>query len=325
MKTDQPRSKQSIAARVPAGLYSVVMGLAGLGGAWLQAAQLLAWPRTTGIVLLGLAALAWVAVTALLAAKFVVARERFDAEFVHPAHGAPYVLAPATLCLLMPLVDAWLPTFGRLVLFVGAFGAIALGAWVVGRWIREKHELSMFTPTLLFPMVAGGFLGALGAGILGIQGLGVMLFGAGLFAWLIGASVSLHRLMFGEPLPPPMRPLVAVELAPPAIGAVAWIVLSGEAPDALAALLFGYGLFLVLVLAGLARWLVAAPFGPPWWAFTFPAAAISNAAIRFALSYPGTELTVLAVGLFAIANAVVLYVAARTIAALAGGRFLPPG
>jgi tellurite resistance protein len=325
MASDQANEKPPLPARVPAGLYSIVMGLAGLGGAWLQAAALLGWPRVTGIMLLALAALAWVVVTALLAAKFVGSRERFDAEFAHPAQGAPFALAPATLCLLMPLFDAWAPALARPVLFVGAFGALALGAWMAGRWISERRELSMFTPTLHFPLVAGGFLGALGAGILDMQGLGVMLFGAGLFAWLIGASVSLYRLIFGDPLPTPMRPLVAVELAPPAIGAVAWIVLSGDSPDALAALLFGYGLFLAMMLAGLVRWFAAAPFGPPWWAFTFPAAALSNAAIRFAVSYPGTAFTVLAVGLFAIANAVVVYVAIRTIAALAGGRFPPPG
>jgi tellurite resistance protein len=301
------------------------MGLAGLGGAWLQAAQLLAWPRTTGLALLALAGLAWLAVTGLLAAKFVGARERFDAELAHPSHGSPYALAPATLCLLMPLLDAWAPALARPVLFVGAFGALAIGAWMVGRWVAARHELSMFTPTLHFPLVAGGFLGALGAGILGMQALGVLLFGAGLFAWLVGASVSLHRLILGEPLPPPMRPLVAVELAPPAIGAVAWIALSGDSPDALAALLFGYGLFLAMVVAGLARWFAAAPFAPAWWAVTFPAAALANAAIRFVLAHPDTGLTVLAVALFAVANVLVLYVAIRTITAIAGGRFLPPG
>lgn len=325
MATEQANSRPLLPARVPAGLYSIVMGLAGLGGAWLQGAQLLAWPRTPGLALLALAGLAWLVVTGLLAAKFVGARARFDAELAHPSHGAPYALAPATLCLLMPLFDAWAPALARPVLFVGAFGALAVGAWTVGRWVAARHELSMFTPTLHFPLVAGGFLGALGAGILGMQALGVILFGAGLFAWLAGASVSLHRLIVGEPLPLPMRPLVAIELAPPAVGAVAWIVLSGDAPDALAALLFGYGLFIALVLVGLGRWFAAAPFGPPWWAFTFPAAALSNAAIRFALAYPGTELTVLAVALFAAANGIVLYVAVRTLAALAGKGFLPPG
>ena len=325
MATEQANTKPPLPSRVPAGLYSIVMGLAGLGGARLQAAQLLAWPRTPGFALLALASLAWLVVTGLLVAKFVVARERFDAELAHPSHGAPYALAPATLCLLMPLLDAWVPALARPVLFAGAFGALAVGAWTVGRWVAARHELSMFTPTLHFPLVAGGFLGALGAGILGMQALGVILFGAGLFAWLAGASVSLYRLIVGEPLPPPMRPLLAVELAPPAIGAVAWIVLSGDSPDALAALLFGYGLFVALVLVALGRWLAAAPFGPPWWAFTFPAAALSNAAIRFALAYPGTELTVLAVALFAAANVLVLYVAMRTIAAIVGRRFLPPG
>ncbi|MCU0803554.1 MAG: hypothetical protein MUF79_00455 [Burkholderiales bacterium] len=325
MASDQPGKKPSLAARVPAGLYSIVMGLAGLGGAWLQAAQLLAWPAAPGFGLIVLAGIAWLVVTALLAVKFVTARERFDAELAHPSHGAPYTLAPATLCLLVPLFDAWTPALARPILLVGAFGAVALGAGLVGRWVSERRELSSFTPTLHFPLVAGGLLGALGAGVLGMPGLGVMLFGAGLFAWLIGASVSLHRLLFGEPLPPPMRPLVAIELAPPAIGAVAWIVLSEGAPDALAALFFGYALFLAALLAGLARWFAAAPFGPPWWAFTFPAAALSNAAIRFALGYPETGLTVLAVGLFALANAIALYVALRTAVALARGRFLPPG
>ncbi|MCX7891651.1 MAG: hypothetical protein N2544_04680 [Burkholderiales bacterium] len=321
--TGAAAARPGLAARAPAGLYSIVMGLAGLGGAWLQAARFFGWPAGTGLVLVALAALAWVVVSGLLVAKIVAAPERFAAELAHPSHGAPYALAPATLCLLVPLLEAWAPALGRPVFFVGAFGAVAFGAWMVGRWIVAARELGGFTPTLHFPLVAGGLLGALAAGLLGMQALGVILFGAGLFAWVVGSSLSLHRLVAGEALPPPMRPLVAVELAPPAIAAVAWIVLAGDAPDPLAAALFGYGLFLVLVLASLARWFAAAPFGPAWWAFTFPAAAIANAALRFAVAGPDAGFAVLAIVLFAAANLVVAYVAARTVAALARGAFLP--
>mgnify|MGYP000412659779 CR=1 FL=1 len=46
--------------------------------------------------------------------------------------------------------------------------------------------------------------------------------------------------------------LIAIDARTRRLTRDAWIVLSGESPDALAALLFGYGLFLVLVLAGTA-------------------------------------------------------------------------
>ena len=51
---------------------------------------------------------------------------------------------------------------------------------------------------------------------------------------------------------------------------------SSDAYGALALALFVYA-------RRLARW----PFGPPWWAFTFPLDALAYAAVHFAQAHPG--------------------------------------
>ena len=55
--------------RVPASFYGIVLGLAGLGGAWRAASQLWGlWP-IVGEALMVLAATVWLIVTLLYAAK----------------------------------------------------------------------------------------------------------------------------------------------------------------------------------------------------------------------------------------------------------------
>ncbi len=77
------------------------------------------------------------------------------------------------------------------------------------------------------------------------------------------------------------------------------------------------------VLVFLARRLAGTPFGPACWAFAFPVAALSVAAWRVALSNASDGAFALALFLFVIANAVVVWVTVRTVVALRKGAHLP--
>lgn len=113
--------------------------------------------------------------------------------------------------------------------------------------------------------------------------------------------------------------------APPApvVGCVAYLTLSGGAPDRFALALLGYGLLLALVLVRLLPRVRAQPFAPSYWAFTFGVAALAVAPTRMT-ARGATGLRWLAAGLFVVANVVVGGVAAGTVVLAARGRLLPP-
>ena len=83
----------------------------------------------------------------------------------------------------------------------------------------------------LLPLVAGCFVLANGLAQFGLPDWGQFAFGAGFFSWLAIESVLLHRLYTAEPLPEPLRPTLGIQLAPPAVGGLAYVTVSGTAGD----------------------------------------------------------------------------------------------
>ena len=142
-------------------------------------------------------------------------------------------------------------------------------------------------------------------------------------ALLVGAALLGRYLSAGE-LPAAVRPLLAIEIAPPALALVAWQGLEGAAPDAVSRALFGWAVFTMLVVARVAGRLRDVPFAPSYWAFTFPLTALAIAALRQGIAAPASIAGALALPLFVVANAVVAAVAWQTGVALSRGKLLPP-
>ena len=115
---------------------------------------------------------------------------------------------------------------------------------------------------------------------LGSPDAGQLAFGAALFSWLAIESVLLHRLYTLPEMPAPLRPTLGIQIAPPAVGAVAYLNVGGGQPDFVAHALIGYGLLQLLILAKLWPWLRAAGPSPGWWAFSFGLAALPTAAVK---------------------------------------------
>ncbi|MEZ5913726.1 MAG: hypothetical protein R3D84_17130 [Paracoccaceae bacterium] len=88
-------------------------------------------------------------------------------------------------------------------------------------------------------------------------------------------TVSLRQFL-SQRMPPPLRPLFAIHLAPASLFAVA---AAGLGLPALALGFAAAALLLLMVLVAAGRWLTEAGFSPLWGAFTFPLAAFANAAM----------------------------------------------
>lgn len=69
---------------VPASFFGIVLGVAGLGGAWRVAHRVWALPAMIGESLLLLAALIWLMLLTLYTAKWIVARSAAITELGHP-------------------------------------------------------------------------------------------------------------------------------------------------------------------------------------------------------------------------------------------------
>jgi tellurite resistance protein len=322
-ESTRQRPESAVYERIPASFFSVVMGIAGLGLAWRAAGVQLRFAMPVGNAIVAAASLLWLALALCYAAKWLREPERARAEWKHAIQGAFVGLLPATLLLLLPAGASYLGVVAKVLFFVAAAAQSAIGAAIVARWFSETQDPDLATPAWHLAVVAGHLFAANAAASLGYKLTGWGFFGAGLISWLLIESVVFARLMRHEPLPPPLRPLIAIELAPPAVIAIAYLALVDGEVDAIALALLGYSLFVGAILLFLARYLTRAPFSSVYWAFTFPFAALSVASWRVAVSNATEAAFALALALFVIANIIVLWVAVRTVLALRGGTFMP--
>lgn len=257
--------------RTPPAVFVPVMGLYGLGLAWRQGSAALGLPAAPGEMFLGAVVLLWLFALIAWAAK-PLRRPAAALEEFRALPGRAGVAAMALGALLAAAALAPIaPALARGLLA----GGLALHAGLALLWLWTLRgappEARRVTPVMHLTL-AGVVLGVAPAAALGWDGLAAVLFWVALpaAAAVWGASAA----QLGQAgVPAPLRPLLAVHVAPAAVlGQAALALGMTAAAAAFAALAAG----LVVLLAVRARWLLAAGFSPLWGALGFPLAAAAG-------------------------------------------------
>jgi tellurite resistance protein len=277
---------------LPISLFSIPLGLAGLGGAWTAAAQLLGAPSWPSSVAFGAATVIFVAFTLSYAAGTFRPGSGFHIDLRHPLLG-PLTAYPPVIAILLiahyaPALGALTPWLIWLAVLCLALNAAALFA----HWLKHPMDRDAMHPGYFLPVTAGPFIAAIGFVSVGQDGAAAGVFGIGIFFWLLLGAVITARLFFGSELPLPFKPVLSILLSPPGTASVAWFAISHGAIDQLQAALGGVTLFMLLVQLFFVGDYLKLPFSTQYWVFTFPIAVLGNIGIRWAsgLHFPGWQL-----------------------------------
>lgn len=316
--------------RIPLGLFGMPFGLCGLAGCWLTAAGYGLVPSAVGDAMLGAAAAAWLAVLAGYLRHLASDRAALGRDLRDRTAGPFAALAVITPMLLgaqglRPLA----PSAAVVVVDLCLALTVLLGAWFTGDWIIGPLELDQIHPGYFLPTVAGGLVAAAAAAAVGQANLALVMLGLGMICWVVLGSVILVRLLTRPPLPAPLLPTLAIEVAPAAVASLAWFAIHGDPVDPvdpvdpIAAAIGGYGLLMVLAQLRLLPAYLRLPFLPSTWAFTFSWAAVASVGVHWLneLAPPGRQIGQYA--LLAAATLLVGGIAVRTAVALLHGRLLP--
>lgn len=305
-------------ARLPASFFGMVLGLSGMGQAWRLAASLWGLPASIGEGVLLLAALVWAALLARYAIQALSFPEALRKEARHPVQGGtPALLAIATLLISLAVLPYSYVAAATLAA-AGIGGHLAFALWHTGTmWRGGRSDLDT-VPTVYLPTVAGNFTSGGVLGALGHADWGWLFLGAGFFSWLALESLMIQRLLRPEPLPVEQRPLLGIQFAPPVVCAMAWLLLVPDSRDNWLLMLWGYGLFQLLLGLRLRFWLGEQPFSMSYWAYTFGVAAATICGQKLALSGVGAG-RILALPVFICANIFIGYLTARTAVLLVTG------
>ena len=300
---------------LPVGLFGSVMGLTGLSVAWRLAHARYGAPEWMALAIAALAVLAFLLVAAGYLVKLVTAFAVVRSEFRHPIAGNLFGTVLISLLLLPIVLEPFAHRLAQGLWVAGAAGMIIFAFLIVTRWMSDRQQVAHATPAWIIPVV--GLLDvplALPAlGLPPMHGLMVFALAVGLFFAVPLFTLIFSRLLFEPPLPDALKPSLLILVAPFAVGTSAYVVTAGQT-DLFAEALYALTLFVLAVLLGQLRNLPSCcPFRVSWWAVSFPLAASSIAALRFAAAEPGIITDTIAIALLALATLVIAALLGRTV------------
>ncbi len=318
------RSSGSL-AHLPVTLFASVMGLGGLSLAWRRAALSWGVPQWPSLALLALATTAFVVVGTLYIVKWLRHPAAARAELRHPVR---MTFAPTITISVLVLATAGqsvAPGLASALWWIGAVGHLAATAAVLSAWFsRPDIGPGAVTPAWFVPVV-GNVITPLAAARLGSLELAWFAFGVGIVFWLALLPLLLQRVLLHDPpLPSKLLPTIALFIAPPAVAMLSWEALTGVADGPVVRVLYAATMFFVVLLLAQVPRLRRLPFALPAWAYTFPLAAASAAAITMATARPQPAYDVVAVLLLGGTTVLVLAVAALTLRAAARRQICVP-
>jgi len=265
---------------VPASYFGIVLGLAGFGGTWRYASKLWALPEGVSQAIFAAAFLTWFLLVVLYVSKWVQSPEAARLELEDPIQCCFIGLIGVSTSLIAIASIPYSRPFALTLFTIGTLLTLGFAIWRTGGLWKGGRGHSSTTPVLYLPTVAGSFVTAIAAGNLGFIQFGQLIFGAGLFSWLAIESVLVQRLYVEEALREALRPTLGIQLAPPAVGALAYLSLTSGPPGFPAHALLGYAILQGCILARLVPWISKQPFAASYWSFSFGATALATAIIR---------------------------------------------
>lgn len=328
MPSKAPQQALSASQSIPASFFSIILGLVGLGDCWRVAHHAWGLPHWAGETIMFAAFGIWLLLLGLYITKWIWQRNEAIAEWRHPFQSCFVGLSGVSTALAAVAIAPYLHELAVVLFGVGALAQLLYGLLFTGRYLQGNSELSMISPALFLPTVAGNFVSSFVAGYLHFTNLGMIFLGAGLLSWLSLESLINGRLNYGQSLPVALRPSLGILLAPPVVGLIGFLFVTGGTggpkPGLIPQLLFGYGLFQLLLLARMMPWITAQHFAASYWAFSFGITAIAFDAIVFIMRGDHGLAAQLAPALFILANGVLALLIIGTVAKLLRGSLLPP-
>jgi len=307
----------------PVTLFTIVMGMAGLALA-LRAGEISLGLRHLASGTIYLLTLALFAVIASgYAAKVIRFPQAVRAEWAHPVKLAFF---PAISIGLLLLAAATLPISlpaSHVMWVMGATGQGVLTLAVISGWIGARSFLhGHLSPAWFIPAV-GNVIVPIAGTSLGYVEFSWFFLSAGLVFWIVLLTLVVNRLVFHDPLPERLQPTLVILIAPPAVGFLAWITLTGEIDHFARILLNSAYLFALIVAVQIPR-ILRLPFAMSFWALSFPLAALTIASFHYAEATGSDAHRVIGIGLLLILSVTLAALLLRTFHAVTSGAVFQP-
>ncbi|WP_415233811.1 tellurium resistance protein [Pseudorhodobacter sp.] len=257
--------------RMPPAVFPAIMGLFGLGLALRRGADVIGYPPAIAEIALGGISLLWVFATLGYLLKLWQRPGVIMQDLAILPGRAGLAAMSLGLFLFAATLLPYAPGAASGLMFAGLGLHAILAVLILIALRRGPAEGRHVTPVWHLSFV-GFIIAALVAAPLGYAGLAAAILGVTVIVAIGIWAISLVQLVKRVP-PAPLRPLLAIHLAPAALfGSVA--LLLGMPVLAMVFAVLGAGILLAMIAC--AHWITEAGFSALWGALTFPLAAYTS-------------------------------------------------
>lgn len=262
----------------PVSFFSVILGLTGFTIAFQKAETVLNFPIKGSFYIFLFTSAVFVLISFVYLLKIIVFWSTVKEEFSNPVRLSFFPTFSISLLLLSIALLEINITLSKYVCVLGGVIHFILTIKVVSIWIRHTHfKIEHMNPAWFIPAV-GNILVPISATAHFSKEVSWFFYSVGFLFWLILLVIFFNRIIFHSPLPERLLPTLFILIAPPAIGFIAFVKLTGEVNE-FAKILYYFNLFLVILLFSQIGFIRTVKYYISWWAYSFPIAASTIASI----------------------------------------------
>ena len=211
----------------PVNIFPVVMGLTGWTLAWQKTQDIMELDWKVAEVLTVLSVIVFAVLATLYAVKLARYPLAVSAELKHPIKLSFFPAISISLILLGTVMAGTEPYSAQVFWWSGVVLQFFLLMFVINSWVAHEHfETIHMNPSWFIPAV-GNVLVPIAGVQFGFVELSWFFFSIGMVFWIVLLTIVFNRVLFHNPLPPKLLPTLAILIAPPAVGFVAYVKLAG--------------------------------------------------------------------------------------------------
>ena len=295
----------------PIMMFAIVMGLAGLTLVYKQVSEALFLPSIIYLVMMICTTIIFFIILYFYLLKIMKHKNEVKKEFSHPIRINFFAASSISILILSMIYRNTIDPLAQIFFIVGAVFHIFFTFYTIKFWINNNLEMQHSNPAWFIPIVGNLIVPIAGKGFIDDSVL-YFYFSIGIFFWIILFSIILNRIIFHNQFAPKFMPTLFILIAPPAIGFISYVKLTGNL-DFFAQILFNLGLFFTILVFVMYKNFINIKFFISWWAFTFPMAAITLATVlMYELTHKGFY-AILSYILMVITSVIIVLVARQTI------------
>ncbi len=230
----------------PIMMFATVMGLAGLTLVYKRGSEILQLPIFISTLIMFFTTIVFFIIVYLYISKIIKHKDEVEKELSHPVRINFFAASSISTLLLSMVYRHNIDFVSPSLFFIGAALHIFFTFYTIKFWINNNLEMQHSNPAWFIPIVGNLIVPIAGKGFVNDAVL-YFYFSIGIFFWIILFAIILNRIIFHAQFMPKFMPTLFILIAPPAIGFISYIKLTGSL-DFFAQILFNLGLFFTILV-----------------------------------------------------------------------------